>query len=130
MLPLAVAKIRANLATLAKDPDGLARDLSARISARAPAFVPSMLADALKNDGLLVAKLNRVARVLDQPVLVRAELEPLQPSDRRDGNTQSDYVAVAEALLDTLQARLSSEFDEEARSAWATAFVLVADVEL
>ena len=128
MTPLAISKIRSNYATLARDRDGLAADLSARLRALSAVSKPPFGAGARNEGAAVVALLDRMVGSLDGLGAPARDREALRPCHEGQDWQTSDYIAIGEALLDTIQARLASEFDEEARAAWAAAFVLAADM--
>lgn len=120
MTPRAISKIRSTYAMLARDRDGLASELSARLGGCLSARPGSASAGAA-----VVALVDRLVQSLDRPDGGVPHLEAL-----RDGHhwPSADYMLIGEALLDTVQARLASAFDDDARAAWAAAFVLAAEV--
>jgi hemoglobin-like flavoprotein len=76
----------------------------------------------------LMRTLDEIVRLLDRPEALVAEVARLGTRHAAYGVRDSDYGSVGAALLWTFEQQLGPAFDEETRSAWAEAYLLVARV--
>ncbi len=82
--------------------------------------------DLAHQGGKLMRMLHEIVRLLDQPEALIGEVARLGTRHATYGVRDSDYGSVGAALLWTLERELGPAFDEETRSAWAEAYLLVA----
>jgi hemoglobin-like flavoprotein len=87
-------------------------------------------ADPAHEGWALMRMLDRIIQLLDQPQALIGEVARLGTCHAACGVRDSDYGSVGAALLWTFEQQLGPAFDEETRSAWAEAYLLVARVML
>ena len=76
----------------------------------------------------LMRMLDEIVRLLDQPQALIGEVVRLGTRHAAYGVRDSDYDSVGAALLWTFEQQLGPAFDQETRSAWAEAYLLIARV--
>ncbi|MGH7519425.1 MAG: globin family protein [Gemmatimonadales bacterium] len=76
----------------------------------------------------LMRMLDEIVHLLDQPEALIGEVVRLGTRHAAYGVRDSDYGSVGAALLWTFERQLGPAFDEETRSAWAEAYLLIARV--
>jgi hemoglobin-like flavoprotein len=72
--------------------------------------------------------LDEIIRLLDQPEALIGEVARLGTRHAAYGVRDTDYGSVGAALLWMFEQQLGSAFDEDTRSAWADAYILIAGV--
>jgi hemoglobin-like flavoprotein len=76
----------------------------------------------------LMRMLDQIVHLLDKPEALVREVARLGTRHAGYGVRDSDYGSVGAALLWTFERELGPAFDEETRSAWAEAYLLIARV--
>ena len=106
-------------AVVAADPAGFAATFYARLFARQPQlrllFPPQHEAQGLK----FAAMLSQLLALLERPQELSQALHELGRRHRGYGAKFAHYLAVGEALIETLAERNGPAFDAHARLAWA-----------
>ncbi len=85
-------------------------------------------ADLVQQQRKLMRRLDEIVTLLDQPEALICTVARLGTRHAAYGVRDSDYGSVGAALLWTFEKELGPAFDEETRSAWAEAYLLVARV--
>ncbi len=120
-----IAEVRASFARLAADGDGFAADFYARLFARAPDVRPLFPADLAGQGGKLVAMLALVVRGLGDLAPLLLAIDALGARHARYGVRPAHFAAVGTALVETLAARLGSDFTPAAAAGWGAAYALL-----
>ncbi len=130
MTPTDIETIRQNFTALARNPDGLAAEFYDRLFARDPSLKHLFRSDLKAQGRKLTAALALVVNSLDRLEGILGQIQALGLRHRDYGVEPSHYATVGAALIDTLEARLGPAFTDEARTAWATAYGVLAEAML
>lgn len=118
----AIALVQAQFCLVARDVDGFAADIHARLGqgeARGQEIVRRR--HRVVGLALIVSSLDRLDGI-------HAYLADCGRRHAEDDVSAGDYAVVGDALIDTLAARLGSAFSADARRAWRRAYALVTDI--
>lgn len=130
MTPTAIQTIRIGFAELAADPDGLAAEFYMRLFTLDPSLTHLFRSDLKAQGRKLTAAIALVVNSLDRLEGILGQIQALGLRHRDYGVEPAHYAIVGAALIDTLEARLGPAFTDEARSAWAAAYGILAEAML
>ena len=113
------AILRETGGVLLADPAGFASAFFARLFARQPELRLLFPADHAAQAYTIAASLGALLAALDRPLELERAVQDLGRRHRGYGARFADYLAVGEALIETLAERNGARFDAAARLAWA-----------
>jgi nitric oxide dioxygenase len=119
-------RLRATLAPVLADPAAFGRRFYERLFEISPGLRALFPADLAVQQLKLAQMLCLVVASLDQTEKLEPTLQRLGESHRGFGAKPAHYVAVGEALLDTLAEINGVAFDDEARASWQRLYGWVA----
>ena len=128
--PTEIKTIRTGFTLLAAHPDELAAEFYARLFALDPSLTHLFRSDLKAQGRKLTAALALVVNSLDRLDGILGQIQTLGLRHRDYGVEPAHYAIVGAALIDTLEARLGPAFTDEARTAWATAYGILAEAML
>ena len=130
MTPTDIQTIRQNFATLAENADGLASEFYERLFKLDPSLTHLFRSDLKAQGRKLTAALALVVNSLDRLEGILGQIQGLGQRHREYGVEPAHYAIVGAALIDTLESRLGPAFTPEARTAWASAYGVLAEAML
>ncbi len=127
MTPEQVALVRDSFRQVAPYADTVAMLFYGRLFALDPRLKPLFRGtDMREQRRKLVAALTLAVQALDRPEAVAPALRALGRRHAAYGVRPEHFATVGQALLDTLEEGLGSDFTGETRAAWAACYALVA----
>jgi len=123
-----IATIRDQFEIVADDADGFTADFYRRLFDAEPSLRPMFKGDLAEQGRKLATVLTVVVASLDRLGDIVPTVQNLGRRHAGYGVETRHYAIVGAALLDALDARLGDGFTDQARSAWATAYAVLADV--
>ena len=127
MTPTALHLIRSTFAPVAEEPERFAAAFRSRAVALDPRLERLIPSVDDRQANRIVGTIATVLDGLDAVDCAAAKERAFALRHRWGGIQPWHYAAIGEALLDALTDRLGPAFDDSARSAWAQAFVMVAE---
>ena len=119
--------IRMSVDRLAEDSEGMESDFFSQLFRRDPVLTSMMQARVAHNGDHLVGMLSSMVNGLEDGDTLLHLAGALGRPDLTRGIQPRHYIAVGQALIDTLALRLGERFTEPMRMAWTEAYVMLAE---
>ncbi|HET7063409.1 MAG TPA: globin domain-containing protein [Rudaea sp.] len=117
-----IARIRHGFSAVAANADRFTADFYERLFERAPTLRPLFPEDLSSQRDKLKHMLVMLVASLDCPVALRPALAALGDRHRSYGVVKVDFIAVGQALIDTLDVHLGEQFGPTDRNAWTALY--------
>ena len=119
--------IRSTYMSMAKDPEAFALDFRLRLVDRDPSLRPVMPAIDRRGATRVVETIGTILSGLDESACASAKAQTAALRLRWPGIQPRHFGAIGQALIEALADRLGTALTEDARVAWSSAYVLLAE---